>query len=97
VTRDATGETPIAHTPRWLHVPGISGALNLCLVRDIFFGINLETQTTSCEIVMAYKDLNGWPVRHTIRDPAIIRGLRDLRTRESVWFHDGAFSADPPA
>ncbi len=84
-------EGTAAHTIRWLHLPGVSGALNLCLVRDIFFGFNLDTQTPSCQIVMAYNDLSGWPVTHTIDDPAVMSGLRDLRARESVWMR-----ASPP-
>ncbi len=97
MTQRARDVLPTSHNPRWLHIPGVSGPINLCLVRDIFFGLNLDTQTPSCRLIMAYNDLNGWPVTHTIDDPAIMRGLRELMTRESVWIHDGAPSVDPPA
>jgi len=93
--RDTEDRVAAGHSVRWLHLPGVSGSLNLCLVRDIVFGLNLETQALSCSVVMAYNDLSGWPVTHTIDDPAIMRGLRELMTRESVWIHDGAPSTEP--
>lgn len=80
---------PTSHNPRWLHLPSVSSPINLCLVRDIVFGLNIETQALRCSVVMAYNDLSGWPVTHTIDDPAIMRSLRELMTRESVWIVDG--------
>ncbi len=86
----------VAAPVRWLHLPGVSGPLNLGLVRDIFFGINPDTMIPSCRITMAYSDLSGWPVEHTVDDPAVMSGLRNLMAHESVWIHGGASSVDPP-
>ncbi len=86
----------VAAPVRWLHLPGVSGPLNLGLVRDIFFGINPDTMIPSCHLVMAYTDGRDWPVRHIINDPATINVLRSLIARESAWIYDGTLSVTPP-
>lgn len=72
------------HAVRWLHTPGMVGAINLCLVRHVAYAIDEATGEMSCRVVMAYLDETGRPEEYRLHG-ATAKALYDLQSREMVW------------
>lgn len=66
----------------WICAPTMAAPLNLCLVRDVSFGIDLGTSEPVCVLTMAYSDAAGDSVRYQFVGADDVRAIRDLLKQE---------------